>query len=595
MRSLRDSWSTLSLLYHMNRPAFLIGTSTSAIQSLVYPLILFIMWQGFALLTTGAGQRLDLVNHGIVLLAGLFGILALQSLLQIVNETAASILKAESAQQVNARIMSKMSEVPYRLFEDNDFQARYGFLFSQASYRPGVLVQAFVGSVSSLAASLALAATLLALAPLLDLFLLILIPVTIAETRYHARIVKLQTHAAPELFRMMYLTQKSIDATWQRDIRVHTSTILSDEYRILTVNYLSKLKRLLARYQSIRVGVGVAGAAIMTVAMAAVFWHAMQTPAGLAEGAILLPALIMGLNQGRSFSASWGSLTECTAYLAQVFDFLGQSFESPESVGPRPAPLRVSSGPTAVHLRGVSYQYPHTDKLALSAVSWTFPIGTTAIVGPNGAGKTTLVKCLTGLLAPTSGSVSVQQSAGNDWCTNQLHKSVLFQEPSHLYLTIRQNITMRFERTPGEDYRIQQALEIAGLDGVVKSLPEGIDTLVGAGFGGRLDLSGGQWQRLALARLIYHDAPVMILVCPVAGLDPEGEPPVITLFAQLHRSKIIVFTTHRYDSIPKDTQIVVLVDGRITETATHTHLLHRHPDYCSLYMSPYPNTPHLPA
>jgi ABC-type multidrug transport system ATPase subunit len=242
-----------------------------------------------------------------------------------------------------------------------------------------------------------------------------------------------------------------------------------------------------------------------------------------------------------------------------------------------------SSKVQAVRLQAVSYKYPQSDKGALSEISCTFPTGTTAIVGPNGAGKSTLVKLLTGLLAPTSGSISVQLRDGTCLPPEQADKAVLFQEPSHLYLTIRQNVTMRFERTPGEDARIQDALTLAGLSGVVEGLPDGIDTLVGAGFGGRLDLSGGQWQRLALARLIYQDAPVMILDEPVASLDPEGERAVFELFAQMTQAKVILFTTHRYDSIPSGTKIVVLVDGRIAEIGTHEELIQRQRHYWSLW------------
>jgi ATP-binding cassette subfamily B protein len=239
----------------------------------------------------------------------------------------------------------------------------------------------------------------------------------------------------------------------------------------------------------------------------------------------------------------------------------------------------------AIDLQSVSYRYPQSEKVALSEISYAFPAGTTAIVGPNGAGKSTLVKLLTGLLAPTSGSIKVRLPGGTCLPPDQAHRAVLFQEPSHLYLTIRQNVTMRFERTPGEDARILEALEIAGLRGVIEVLPEGIDTLVGAGFGGRLDLSGGQWQRLALARLIYQDAPVMILDEPVASLDPEGERAVFELFAQSNQAKVILFTTHRYDSIPPGTKIVVLVDGRIAEVGTHDELLQRQRHYWSLYMA----------
>ena len=239
----------------------------------------------------------------------------------------------------------------------------------------------------------------------------------------------------------------------------------------------------------------------------------------------------------------------------------------------------------SLQLHKVSYKCPHSDKVALSEISYSFARGTTAIVGPNGAGKSTLVKLLTGLLEPTSGQISVQLPGRGYPPPEELPKAVLFQEPSHLYLTIRQNITMRFERVPGEDAGIYGALEKAGLGKVVKGLPEGIDTLVGAGFGGQTDLSGGQWQRLALARLIYQDAPLIILDEPVAGLDPQGERAVFELFAQLAHSKIIIFTTHRYDSIPKNTKIVVLVDGVISESGTHEELLRKQRDYWSLYMS----------
>src|SRR5215212_2467226 len=255
----------------------------------------------------------------------------------------------------------------------------------------------------------------------------------------------------------------------------------------------------------------------------------------------------------------------------------------PPTHAPTP-PSESPSDATALLLHGVSYHYPHSQKVALADVSYTFPTGTTAIVGPNGAGKSTLVKLLTGLLAPTAGAILARLSDRACVPAEQLPKAVLFQEPSHLHLTVRQNVTMRYERVPDEDARIHRALDLAGLGDVVVGLPDGIDTLVGAGFGGRVDLSGGQWQRLALARLIYQDAPVMILDEPVASLDPEGERAVFELFAELQH-KVIIFTTHRYDSIPAETPIVVLVDGHISEAGTHKQLLRRHRDYWSLYMS----------
>lgn len=328
MRDLASGWRTIQLLFGMDRVAFLVSTCASICQALIYPAVLVIIWQWFSLVLNGRVTDLGAIQQRTVLLLGVFfGLLATQTILQIVNETAASMLRAESAQRVNGRIVDKMSEVPYRLFEDNAFQARYGLLISQASYRPGMLVEGLVGGCGALAGCLAIAVTLAALAPLLNVFLLILIPLAIVEARFHLRIIDVQTTAAPALFRMTHLTQKSIDATWQRDLRVYNSRILHHEYTSLASAYIDQLKRLLMRYQGIRIGVGMCAAAVMTGAVAAVFWHVSQAPDALSQAAILLPALIMGLTQGRALASSWGLLTECLAYLSQVFEFLEEPFD----------------------------------------------------------------------------------------------------------------------------------------------------------------------------------------------------------------------------------------------------------------------------
>jgi ABC-type multidrug transport system fused ATPase/permease subunit len=340
LRELRHLRSTLKLLSQVDRSAFVIGTTTSVLESVAYPLMLLVVWRGLNLVLAGTAPE-HLVSRGLVLLGVLFGLLALETVLRMVTDAATSLLQAESAQQVNGRIMRKMGEVPYHLFEDNDFQARYGLLIAEASHRPGQLVQAFIGTLSALVASLAIAATLLAFAPILVLFLLVLFPLTAAESRYHRRMVELQTTASPALFRMMYLAQRSIDATWQRDIRVHRSTILDDEYRFLASRYLGDLRALLRRYQLIRTAVGLGAAAVMTLAVGTVFWIVGSSPTGPAEAVVLLPALVMGLAQGRSFATGWGGITECLGYLSQLFDFLDHSFEEP------PAPGLTSEGTLA--------------------------------------------------------------------------------------------------------------------------------------------------------------------------------------------------------------------------------------------------------
>jgi len=223
--------------------------------------------------------------------------------------------------------------------------------------------------------------------------------------------------------------------------------------------------------------------------------------------------------------------------------------------------------------------------MALVDVSCEFKPGLTAIVGTNGAGKSTLVKLLTGLVPPTAGSLHVRLAAGEEVPLAECAKSVLFQDPSHFHFSIRQNVTMQSEREPGEEQRIVEALRLAGLWEAVEALPDGIDTIVGAGFGGVSDLSGGQWQRLALARLLYHDAPLIILDEPTASLDPVGERQIFELLTTFAKEKIILFTTHRYDTIRKADTIAVLVDGRLAEMGTHEELEQNAREFWSLYLA----------
>jgi ATP-binding cassette, subfamily B, bacterial len=151
-------------------------------------------------------------------------------------------------------------------------------------------------------------------------------------------------------------------------------------------------------------------------------------------------------------------------------------------------------------------------------VSCDFTLGLITIVGTNGEGKSTLVKLLTRLISPTTVSLHAKRATGEEVPLEAVAKAVLFQDPSHFHFSIRQNVTMQSERAPGEEQRIAEALRLAGLWEVMEALPDGMDTVLGAGFGGVTDLSGGQWQRLALAWLLYHDAPLIILDEPTASL-----------------------------------------------------------------------------
>lgn len=267
--------------------------------------------------------------------------------------------------------------------------------------------------------------------------------------------------------------------------------------------------RLIARFLGLRgaaASVQVIGLGLALVAVGTLISRGQLTLANLA---VLIPGTAFLSGMIGAFIYHLRSLWESLAYAQTLFDFLSRSFEN-EMVHMSNNLIDLPKL-AAIRLNAITYTYPNNQKQALVDVSCIFSPGLTAIVGTNGAGKSTLVKLAAGLVAPTQGALQGIAKTGEEFPLATYIKSVLFQDPGHFPFSIRHNVTMRFDRTSGEDEAIGEALRLAGLWEVVQTLPDDIDTVVGAGFGGVADLSGGQWQRLALARLIYHDAPLIIL------------------------------------------------------------------------------------
>ncbi|HZO76196.1 MAG TPA: ABC transporter ATP-binding protein [Ktedonobacteraceae bacterium] len=577
--------ATVRLLFTTHPRAFIISTVGTLIEPLFYPALLLILHQMLQAITgpIGAVQMNGAVTtSGIILIA----LLLIQRLAIITRDGSSNILRQQAWVVISARIMHKLPSVPYTLFENNAFQARYGLVIREAAQRSITLVDSLLSTVPILLGVLGLAATLFALAPLMVVALLVIaIPALLTERRLSHAMYALQDRSAPQQLRMDVLTNMQVDADFQRDVRVYQSNLVSSEYTQLAERYLAELKRLTARFLGLRTGAALAQVIGLGLALAAAFALLSLGQLSLASFAVLIPGISMLSGMINAFLYQYRSLRESLLYTEALFDFLTTSFELPTDSPAIASLVAPASRLEAIRLEGISYTYPETQHEALTDISCVFRPGLTAIVGTNGAGKSTLIKLLSGLVAPTSGRLTASLSTGEETSLAACARAILFQEPAHFPFSIRHNVTMRFEQQPEEDERIWEALRQAGLEAVVQALPDGLDTVVGAGFGGVADLSGGQWQRLALARLLYHDAPLIMLDEPSASLDPIGERQIFELLAQLSHEKIILFATHRYDTIRQADTIAVLVDGQLAEMGTHDELERNARDFWSLYLA----------
>ncbi len=577
--------ATVRLLYTCHPRAFVTSSIASLFEPLYFPALLLLLHQ-LLQEVIGSGGTVHFTPTVAFVGFGLVVLTLVQRLGIILRDSSSTILRQQAWVVISKRIMHKLPAVPYPLFENNAFQARYGLVIREASQRSITLVDSLLSTAPIFVGMVGLALTLFAIAPLLVLAMVaIAIPATLIERRFSGAMYELQEHNAPNQLRMEALTNMQVDASWQRDVRVYASDIIAREHAWLSEIYLASLKRLTARFAGLRTLAALVQGLGIGLALVALFVLISRGQISLPSLAVIIPGLTLlgGMIQSVIYSAR--SLIESLNYAGTLFDFLAQSFDG-EQAAILSAGIQVKSGQrlSAIHLREVSYTYSENQKTALIDVSCDFTPGLTAIVGTNGAGKSTLVKLLTGLVPPTTGTLHATLATGEEVPLSACAKAVLFQDPSHFHFSIRQNVTMQSERTPGEEQGIAEALRLAGLSAVVDALPDGIDTVVGAGFGGVTDLSGGQWQRLALARLLYHDSPLLILDEPTASLDPVGERQIFDLLATFAKEKIILFTTHRYDTIRKADTIVVLVDGRVAEMGTHDELSRIAGEFWSLYL-----------
>ncbi|MBB6376770.1 ATP-binding cassette subfamily B protein [Pseudonocardia eucalypti] len=256
-------------------------------------------------------------------------------------------------------------------------------------------------------------------------------------------------------------------------------------------------------------------------------------------------------------------------------------------------------GPSVVQLAGVSFRYPDKPGPAVDDVTLTLRAGQViALVGENGSGKSTLAKLLTGLYLPDSGTITWDGVDVRTLADAQRHArvAVVMQDPTRWPMTASNNIRVGRIETPDDgDRRLADAAGRSGADSVLRDLPEGPDTMLSRRFRSGQDLSGGQWQRIAVARALYRDAPLVVADEPTAALDARAEHAVFAALHQLReptgavgdspidRHRITVLITHRLANVRHADQIVVLDHGRVVATGSHDELLGRPGPYRELY------------
>lgn len=463
-------------------------------------------------------------------------------------------------------------------FEHPDFHDRLQRATVNASIRPIQMTTGLISVGSASLACIAVSASLVVIEPyLLLLGLLAIVPLLAVSLRLGRALYHFSVTQTPIDRQRIYVQQLLTEKHSAKEIRAYDlAPYLKDRFSNLYDVRLRALRRLI-RTRTVQGVMGGALTGTVTAGtLALILLFVSDGRISLAGAGAAVAALLLLASQLRTLSSGFGRLYESALYIQDFTDFVnvpsGQTGSGIDSAGEELAPGTVS-------MSNVSFTYPSRTEASLSDINLTIGGGEViALVGENGSGKTTLAKLLAGLYEPHSGSISWQPGLEGS------HRvAVLFQDFVRYFMSARDNIAMGSWEHATDESAVLRAARRAGTDAFVSSLPAGLDTILGPQFLGGSDLSGGQWQRIALARAFFRDAAMVILDEPTASLDPQAEAELFGSVRELFAGRSVVLITHRFGSAKMADCIYVMDKGRIVEAGRHEELMDRGGIYYRLF------------
>src|SRR5678815_5749892 len=300
---------------------------------------------------------------------------------------------------------------------------------------------------------------------------------------------------------------------------------------------------------------------------------------------LYIVAFRQGQQAFQSILTAIGGMYEDNLYMSNLFEYLAIPTGRP---APPPELAALPSGQEeGVRFDDVGFRYPGREGWALRHVDIFIPAGQSlALVGQNGAGKTTFIKLLTRLYEPTEGRVLLDGRDLRDWDDVELHRriGVIFQDFNQYQFTVRENVGFGSIDEMKDDAQVERAVERGGAAEIVKSLTEGLETGLGRWFKGGVELSGGQWQKIALARAFMREnADILVLDEPTAALDAEAEHAVFERFQELAAGRTTIVISHRFPTVRMAERILVLDGGHVIEDGTHDTLVAKKGRYAKLF------------
>ena len=568
---------------------FMISCAIMVVTALIPAAIIYmtkVIVDGVVEAASGGGDWTDLVTP----VAVVFGLWLVETLLGAVQSMVQDMLSERVQFSAQERIVEKAGSLDIAFYENPKFYDQLRHAQDQLHQVTGI-VWSSIGLVRSGVGLTAMAGLLTILHPFAIVVLFVTVLPSLLMQGFFARLYFDFDTQWVRNYRMLdYLKRLLTSRDSAKEIRIFTlKDALVTRFRDYRQGQLRAYLRMLLRSLRVRTGLDI----VSLIGVASIWAYAVYQAAlariTVGDLTLVFNAAQQARSQLNALVGSGGQIYEEALLATRFFDLLDmdpQSVEAalaPPPAQPAPMPKPMTRG---IEFRNVSFKYPATDKWILRGVSFEVPARSkVAIVGENGAGKTTLVKLLSRLYDPVEGEIRFDGRDLREYDLGELRRdvAVVFQDFFRYDLSAADNVGFGEVRALGDRDRIQAAAKQAGAHDIIEALPKGYDTVLGRTFDEGVDLSGGEWQHLAISRAFLSDAQILILDEPTAALDAFREHRLYEQVAELSANKTVVFISHRFSTVRMADLIVVVEDGEVTELGDHDALIARDGKYARMF------------
>ena len=579
--------SAFKIIYSADR----VGTSILIFSTTISAVIPAI--QAYA-----GGQIIDSVAKGIALHNAMlafntslhwilieFGLIILTFVIGQLRSFAEHSINAQLSFYISTQMMQKSIELDIQYFEDPTFYDSLQNARRQAEFRAMALVTGVFTIVQQTVTLTSFLVLVIRFQPWIALVLFgATIPAFIAQGRYSRLFFRLLTRRAPEFRQLRYLEELVTSDKTIKEVRLFgLGKSIIDRYTTTFMHYFHEVIAIARRQSFIGTIWGLISTSSFYVSYGWVIWITLS--GNLTLGGLTFYTAILRQSQ-TTFQGLFNSVNfifENGLFMTQLLDFMALQPIMRQTTNPIAMPNPLVIGIT---FHDVSFKYPGRDEWTLRHIELHINAGETlALVGLNGAGKTTLVKLITRLYDPTEGNITIDGIDLRDFAQAELHKriGVIFQDFVRYQMTLKDNIGFGNVERMEDIERITQAAEDGGAAEIAAQLVQGYNTTLGRQFMDGRELSGGQWQKIALSRAFMRDGGILILDEPTAALDAQREHEIFQHFRELTQDRTAILISHRFSTVRMADRIAVLSDGTIVELGSHAELIANNQRYAELF------------